>query len=197
MSWLKMFNNNLVLVNSENLLPKEFTPKDLVIPFSKFPEHKLKKEASEHLLDLIKYISGEDLIIPVSGYRTYWQQKILYIKSLLINGSEHTKKYVAVEGQSEHQTGLAIDLGLNYIDNDFISPSFKDHPIVDKFLKNMSDFGFILRYPEDKINITKIAYEPWHFRYIGKEHSKFISKNNLSLEEYHSLLENKPSRLYI
>ena len=48
----------------------------------------------------------------------------------------------------------------------------------------MGDFGFILRYPEDKTHITKIAYEPWHFRYVGVKHSKLIIENNLSLEEY-------------
>lgn len=192
-----MINNQLVLVNEYNSISKDFIPKDLIIPFDNFPEHRLEKEASNKLLELIKYIEGENLIIPVSGYRSYNEQKLIYIKSLLKNGLNYTKKYVAREGNSEHQTGLAIDLGLNSVDNDFISPSFKDHPIVDKFLKYMADFGFILRYPKDKTAITGIAYEPWHFRYVGKEHSQIIDKRNWSLEEYIFFLEDRYGRLSI
>lgn len=179
-----MKNDNLILINSDNPITKSFKPSDLV-PFSnKYLEHLLKLEARDKLMELISFISGEKLIIPISGYRTYDEQKILYRKSLLKNGFEYTKKFVALEGHSEHQTGFAIDLGLNTDDNNFISPSFKDHPIVDSFIKYMGDFGFILRYPEDKTHITKIAYEPWHFRYVGVKHSKLIIENNLSLEEY-------------
>lgn len=88
-----------------------------------------------------------------------------------------TKLTVQEPGYSEHQTGLAIDFSEsgNQIHND---------QMWDWLKQNAYKYGFILRYPEDKYDITKITYEPWHYRYVGKEVAKYITQNNLTLEEY-------------
>ena len=80
-------------------------------------------------------------------------------------------------GTSEHNLGLAIDF--NYVDYDF------DQTKGFKWLvKNAQNYGFILRYPKDKQDITGITYESWHWRYVGKEHSKIIKEKGYCLEEY-------------
>lgn len=85
---------------------------------------------------------------------------------------------------SEHQTGLAIDLGLNKETMDFICPDFPYEGICDMFRKIAPEYGFIERYAKDKEKITGISHEPWHFRYVGCPHAQIIVQNEFSLEEY-------------
>ena len=103
-----------------------------------------------------------------SGYRDEFEQEEIY-------SSNEDKSYVQIPGSSEHHTGYALDIST--------SDSNKDQKI--RHLENTAaDFGFILRYPKGKEDITGIKYEYWHFRYVGKPHSSYISSKNLSLEEY-------------
>ena len=83
------------------------------------------------------------------------------------NGEEFTNQFVARPGHSEHQTGLAIDLGLKQPDIDFLRPYFPYKGICQTFRELSTDYGFIERYPAGKEAITGIAHEPWHFRYVG------------------------------
>lgn len=93
---------------------------------------------------------------------------------------------------SEHQSGLAIDLSTDKDDKNIIDPEFKAEGIGKIFLDNMDNYGYILRYPKEKEAITKIKYEPWHFRYIGYPHSKLITIKRMCLEEYLLYLKNYP-----
>ena len=97
---------------------------------------------------------------------------------------KNIKKFVALPNASEHQTGLAIDLALNKPNIDFICPSFPYNGICQEFRKIAPNFGFIERYKDEKKNITKIAKEEWHFRFVGYPHSKIITNKDLCLEEY-------------
>jgi D-alanyl-D-alanine dipeptidase/carboxypeptidase len=111
------------------------------------------------------------------------------VTTLKEKGELFTKKYVAKPGCSEHELGLAIDLGLAEATNDFIRPSFSKGPVVATFLANMAKYGFILRYPKGKEEITSISFEPWHFRYVGTPHSEIMAQQGWVLEEYLDFLE--------
>lgn len=173
---------NLILINKDNLLrPLNI---DLVSFNNNYKEIKLERIVNEHLQQALKEINSNDEIVPVSGYRTLEEQTEIYNQCLIDNGEEFTKKIVALPNTSEHQTGMAIDLGLNQENIDFICPSFPYYGICQEFRKIASKYGFIERYKEDKTNITKIDKEEWHFRYVGYPHSKIIENMNFCLEEY-------------
>lgn len=126
----------------------------------------------------------KESIALVSGYRSEKEQTDIYESSLKENGKEFTAEFVALPNHSEHQTGFAIDLGLEKENIDFICPDFPYEGICEKFRTAAPQYGFIERYRKGKENITKIAPEPWHFRYVGFPHSAIISENNFALEEY-------------
>ena len=99
---------------------------------------------------------------------------------------------MALPGHSEHQTGLAIDLGQAGLDLDFICPDFPYCGICQEFRRRAVDYGFVERYRAGKESVTGIAHEPWHFRYVGRPHAAIMMQRDLVLEEYHSFLKNFP-----
>lgn len=149
----------------------------------------LENRAAAMLRRLLYELNAEKKITAVSGYRSIKEQECIYRDSLKENGQEFTEKYVASPGASEHQTGLAIDLGKTQENIDFLCPEFPADGICQEFRQRAAQFGFIQRYEKEKENITGIGHEPWHFRYIGYPHSMIISEDNLSLEEYEDKLE--------
>ncbi len=172
---------NLILVNPDfPMIKKE--PSDLTAINNS--EIKICREAASQLDLAMKKINGWTGITPVSGYRSFEEQQNIWNDCLKENGIDFTQKYVAKPACSEHQTGLAIDLGMTQLHIDFVRPEFPDYGICGQFKKIVADFGFILRYPLGKEHITKIAYEPWHFRYVGIPHAQIICENGLVLEEY-------------
>ena len=94
------------------------------------------------------------------------------------------RSYVALPGHSEHQTGLAIDLGLQKEVIDFIRPDFPYEGICESFRRRAVKYGFVERYEKGKEAVTGIAHEPWHFRYVGYPHSEIMKEQDLALEEY-------------
>lgn len=144
----------------------------------------LEREAAAALNKLMERIDGWKYIVPVSGYRSFAEQQRIWDDTIVESGLEYTRKYVAVPGHSEHQTGLAIDLGIKKDNIDFICPDFPYEGICQTFRELAADYGFIERYPEGKENITHIGHEPWHFRYVGVENAKEIARKNITLEEY-------------
>ena len=153
----------------------------------KFPNILMKRDVANVLQLIFEKISAGNSIVPVSGYRSLEEQTAIYDGSLKDNGEDFTRKYVALPNHSEHQTGLAIDLGLNEKEIDFLpSPIFPMAlGICNEFRKAAPDYGFIERYAKDKEEITGIFnIEPWHFRYVGYPHSKIMQENGFSLEEY-------------
>ncbi|MGL5381446.1 M15 family metallopeptidase [Clostridium sp.] len=163
--------NGILVVNKENGLPDTFAPGESVEARDSF--EKMKADAE---LDGI-YIQA------FSTYRSYWYQDRLYSNYVSNYGQEPTDTFSARAGFSEHQTGLAFDIGgldrSLWAENDF---KYTDEA---KWLKeNSYKYGFILRYPEGKEWKTGFMHESWHFRYIGVEHSKNFANNDLTLEEY-------------
>lgn len=179
-----IYCGNLILVNAGCSLHNAAINNSLIPVDPCFPDILLQEEATNMLRFILDRISANGAIVPVSGYRKAAEQRSIYENSLKDNGEEFTKKYVALENHSEHQTGLAIDLGLNEKEIDFIRPDFPYVGICNEFRKAAPDYGFIERYAKDKEEITGISHEPWHFRYVGYPHSKIMQENGFSLEEY-------------
>lgn len=179
----KIYCGNLLLVNAQYPLRTE-SVKNLLPADERFPEILIKQEAANAMQVILEKILAGKEIVPVSGYRSEEEQIAIYEGALKDYGEEFTRNYVALPNHSEHQTGLAIDLGLNKEEIDFIRPEFPDTGICDVFRKTAPNYGFIERYAKEKEEITGIAYEPWHFRYVGYPHSKIMAERGLSLEEY-------------
>ena len=175
--------NSLILVNSQHAYSPD-TKQDLIPVHEDQPDILLEREAVCALSSIMEQLGGWEFIVPVSGWRSLVEQLEIYAKSLQENGPEFTAKFVAMPGHSEHQTGLAIDLGLRQPDIDFIRPAFPYEGICQKFRELAPAFGFIERYPAGKEHITGIAHEPWHFRYVGMPHSEIMTFKGLTLEEY-------------
>lgn len=179
----KIYTGNLVLINAH--YPLRSTAANGLTPVDpRFPDILMQRDAANVLQLILDKLSAGNAIVPVSGYRSSAQQRAIFDDSLKENGAEFTRKYVALPDHSEHQTGLAIDLGLNQADMDFICPDFPYEGICDAFRRAAPCYGFIQRYERGKEEITGIAHEPWHFRYVGYPHSRIIAENGLSLEEY-------------
>lgn len=175
----------LILVNAEH--PYEEEGKENLV---KFPgtEISMEKEAAKWLTALLDTLPSDQIVL-VSGYRTRKEQEEIWDDSVRENGLEFTKKYVAKPGCSEHETGLAIDLGLKAEEIDFIRPAFPYEGICQIFRERAADYGFIERYQKSKEAITGISAEQWHFRYVGVPHAGIIKEKDLALEEYIAYLE--------
>ena len=148
----------------------------------------LEREAAEMLTRIMTLLMCEDRITPVSGYRTMEEQRSIYKDALREYGEAFTRSYVAIPGCSEHQTGLAVDLAERRGEIDFLRPDFPYTGICGRFRELAAEYGFIERYPAGRENITRIAHEPWHFRYVGYPHSQRMKEQAMTLEEYTSYL---------
>jgi len=184
-----IYKGYLILVNSKYKIKYDDNYENLEQFSNKYDDIFLDKTVNKYLQIVFSKINSLNKIVPVSGYRSLDEQEDIYFNSIKENGEEFTKKYVALPNASEHQTGLAIDLGLNVGTIDFIRPAFPRMGICEKFRKVSIDYGFIERYTEEKKDITNISSEEWHFRYVGYPHSKIMKQNNLCLEEYINYLK--------
>ncbi len=182
---------NLVLVNgqypycSENVEPS-------LVPVHSDSMVLLERRATVLLSKLVSSIEGWPQISAVSGWRSRGEQREIYDQSLRDNGAAFTEQFVARPDHSEHQTGLAIDLGLRKPEIDFIRPDFPYSGICQTFREKAAAYGFIERYPKGKEAITGIAHEPWHFRYVGVPHAEIMTELDLTLEEYHDFIKQYP-----
>lgn len=179
-----------VLVNKQHLLPESYEPSDLVKPDVPFyfeedlPKRYMREEAAEALEKLFEAARAEGLnLVGASGYRSYERQKQIYESNVAKMGKEAADKVSAFPGASEHQTGLAIDVTSSEMGYG-LDQAFGDTE-EGKWLANHAyQYGFIIRYPEGRTEVTGYSYEPWHLRYVGKKAAEEIHKNNLVLEEY-------------
>lgn len=135
--------------------------------------------------------TGRHDILVNSSYRTMEEQDAIYQIKVDQYSEEYASLFVAMPGFSEHHTGLAVDLTIYTDKNE--SKTFEDNTeYIDWMTANAHKFGFILRYPSDKVDITKIGYESWHYRYVGKPHAYYMVVNNLCFEEYIEALRSFP-----
>ena len=181
--------NHQMLVNKFNKVYQEIIDKTEMIEFrneySKFSLF-LEKETYEMFNNLKSYVYEQKKIIMdlEDGYRSPENSQKLYDEYKELYGVEYAQKYVALPYTSEHNIGLACDYVIKkdgiYIENSL------DYELLDEsiFINSIAhEFGFIVRYPKGKEEITGYNYEPWHLRYVGVELATYLFLNNLTLEE--------------
>lgn len=186
-------NSRYIVANKSRLLPAGWKPKDLVVlsvPYRGRAEAKyMRKEASNALTQLFAGAKKAGVsLCAISGFRSYELQSSVHNKYIRQLGEKAAVMVSAKAGSSEHQTGLAIDISsksLNYA----LSNSFANTREGKWLAKNAAEYGFILRYPKGREAITGYVYEPWHFRYIGRELAVDITKKGLTLEEYFGIAQ--------
>lgn len=174
-----------ILVNKNNRLPFNFMPQELIeIPRKYEFETKeyISKLVYEKFLELRKEALANGINIFIdNAYRSNLAQIKIFKYFVGKIGLSATLKRVAIPGCSEHQTGLAMDLGV-IKDNKSVKITEEEA----KFLEdNAYKYGFILRYPKGKEEITGYQYEPWHFRYVGEDLALYLKESGLTLEEYY------------
>lgn len=183
-------NGLLILVNAEH--PIQHMERPVLAPAVPGSDILLDTRAAAMLSGLISRIGAAGEIVPVSGWRSEAEQREIWDGSMRESGEEFTRKYVALPGCSEHQTGLAIDLALRADNIDFIRPEFPYDGVCGRFRALAADYGFVERYQSGKEGVTGIAAEPWHFRYVGRPHARIMCEMGLCLEEYVEYLRAYP-----
>ncbi len=178
----------LALANNDNPLPSNFTVETAKIK-SEFNPYSLTYDARavEKLNNMLLAAKSDGVKIQViSAYRSVSRQTTLYNNKVQYyrdkgyaeaEAKTAAAKVVAVPGTSEHNLGLAVDL-------DSVEQSYENTKQFKWLSENAEKFGFVLRYPKDKQDITEIIYEPWHYRYVGVKAAKEMNDLDMCLEEY-------------
>ena len=181
----KYLNKSYILVNKHIYLPSDYVPKNLEAIDSKYADENKLLVSSARIAfeEMASNAKSNNLNIrAISAYRSYEYQENLYNKYVKLDGIDKADTYSARAGYSEHQTGLVVD-----VDN--IKLGYEQFESTDEFkwmINNSYKYGFILRYPEGKNDITGYNYEAWHYRYVGKEVAKYIYDNNITFDEYYA-----------
>lgn len=167
------YANGVLIVNKEIPLPEDYNPE-------------MQPEVIEAYTQMFEDGAAEGLNFElVSGFRSYDYQAELYNNYVSRDGKEAADRYSAEPGHSEHQTGLAIDVG-SYDSAVLLQTSFEYTPEF-QWMKDVAhEYGFIIRYMKGKEDITGYMYEPWHLRYVGDKATE-IYESGLTLEEYFDL----------
>lgn len=175
-----------MLVNKYYLLTKDYVPDDLVNvsqTYSWGSNQRVRKVAYDAFLDMWEQAKEDGFYLMISSsYRSYEEQEIVY-NNYKKQGTKYADSLAARPGASEHQTGLTLDI---FSKNNSNRQTFKDSEEAKWLLDNSYKFGFILRYPENLVNVTGYNYEAWHFRYVGKNIATYIHDNNISFDEYYA-----------
>lgn len=162
----------VLLANKQHPLPETYAPGEE--PEARTAFETMKAAAAEDGLDLSAF----------STYRDFARQKQLYEGYVAKDGQQAADRYSARPGYSEHQTGLAFDIGEAGQEQHWASASFGDTEGGKWLAANAHKYGFILRYPEGSEQITGYMHESWHFRYVGKDIATEIHQKGITLEEY-------------
>ncbi|MDO4519541.1 MAG: M15 family metallopeptidase [Eubacteriales bacterium] len=171
-----------VLVNSEHTIDENFVP-EIGIATSLSTSTEQDKRILEDMDAFIKNTEAQGLEVYLSsGYRSYETQKYLFEVKCTEYDYETAATIVAIPGTSEHQTGLCCDI--TDIERSPKNAELENTDTYKWMSAHCQNYGFIVRYPKNKEAITKIIYEPWHFRYVGKEAATYIMENDLCLEEF-------------
>lgn len=181
----------LVLINPTHAIEKE-----LEIEFDEVQGYKFDSRITGKIRELIAAAKEDGISLAIiSGYRTMDRSRMLYANKIAeykamgydeAAAKVEAAKWVAPPGTSEHHSGLAMDIvsADYYTKYSDLVEAFENDPEAVWLKENCARFGFILRFPKDKTDITGINFEPWHFRYVGEEHAKVIMEQGLCLEEY-------------
>lgn len=179
-----------VLVNKQFKLPDTYKPSDLVYPdvnfvfAEKIEKRMMRKEAAGALENMFAAAKKDGTpLAGVSAYRSHSTQTTLFNRYVQKDGEAAAKKYSAVPGHSEHETGLAIDVA-GSTGKCAAEDCFGGTPEAKWLEDHAHEYGFIIRYPKGKESVTGYQYEPWHLRYVGTQMAKDIKSKNSTMEEY-------------
>lgn len=178
-----------ILVNKQNKIKESYLKKIKLINTKDINNKDvlIEKETYENYLKLKDFLKEKNIEIGISSaYRSIEDQEKIYNEFLEKYGEKYTKTHVAVPYTSEHHTGLCLDINVK-VNGCFPKDNYaleKQKEYYESIYKYLKDFGFILRYPKGKENITGVLYEPWHIRYVGVVPASIIMNNNWTLEEY-------------
>lgn len=181
--------DEIILVNTAHPLEKEYVPEELVKVRIAFcwpvaeEKTKMVRTAARACERMVREAALDGVeICGISAYRSFDAQRDVFLRSVMKNGLEHARRYVAMPGTSEHQTGLAIDVGSK--ENGYeLEESFAYTRTFAWILQNAYLYGFILRYPRECAAITGYAFEPWHLRFVGAELAGQMQNGKKCLEE--------------
>ena len=184
----KYTDKELILVNPWHLLPEAFEADLEYVEYG----HRIDECAAEDLREMLADCRAEgNAPLICSSFRERTKQETLFendVRRFMYRGyseedaREETAKNVAVPGSSEHEAGLAVDIV--YLRYQSLDESQENNATQQWLMEHCQDYGFILRYPRDKQDITGITYEPWHYRYVGYEAAEEIMSRGICLEEY-------------
>lgn len=167
-----------VLVNKYYALPSSYVPE--LVPLTGLGSGSLTPEAAQAFAKMVQAAEEDGISLrSVSAYRSYSTQKGLYNRYISQYGQRLTDTFSARAGYSEHQTGLALD-----INTASTQAHFEDTADYAWLQEHCAQYGFLLRYPEGKDDITGYRFEPWHYRYVGTEIASVCMEQGLTLEEY-------------
>lgn len=182
------------LVNPVNKLPEDYNPTDLVYPDVRFvfdekiEKRMMRQEAASALEEMFAAADADGMpLAGVSAYRSHQTQTSLFDRYVKKDGLEKAKTYSAVPGTSEHETGLAIDVTASD-GSCAVEDCFGDMPESAWLDEHAAEYGFIVRYPKGKDDITTYQYEPWHLRYVGKELAQELAQSGETLEEHYGVI---------
>lgn len=176
---------NLILVNKFHYLAEDFVPENLISIKATYAyaDNQIKQEVFDAFKNMWAAAKKEDLTLIInSSYRDYASQEYVWSIREATMGEEYADSIAARAGYSEHQTGLALDI-ITYGAN---GSNFEDTDEFKWLQKNAYKYGFILRYPKDKEDITGYAYESWHYRYVGIDAATEIHNKNITFDEYYA-----------
>lgn len=178
-----------LLVNKHYLLDKDYIPDDLVnvsqnYAWGEVGSQKVREVAYNAFLDMWNAANEAGYYLMInSSYRSYEDQETVYNNYKNSSGERFADSIAARPGSSEHQTGLALDIFSKTNTN---KNTFSQTDEAKWLKENAHNFGFILRYPEDKVDITGYSFESWHYRYVGKDIATYIYENDITYEEYYA-----------
>ena len=179
----------MILVNKEYYLSRDYIPDDLApiryYATDRSPEGRyMRKEAADQFNRMAEAAAADGFeIVMTTAYRSYGFQSTLYNNYVKAHGQKEADRFSARPGHSEHQTGLAVDISAPSVGY-ALTQDFEGTPEWEWLMEHGREYGFILRYPKGKTQITGYMYEPWHFRYVGLEAAKEIEESAITLEEY-------------
>lgn len=181
--------DTLILVNKNNKAPA--VPVTLVKPDVQPTREAvseniyMRPEAAAALEDLFEAAAQDGITLyATSGYRSYSTQKAIFERKLERMDEKQANASVAKPGYSEHQTGLAMDIEGETTKGTGLTEAFGESPEGIWTAEHCAEYGFIIRYPKGKTNITGYIYEPWHLRYVGKDAAAEITELGVTFEEY-------------
>lgn len=177
------------LVNKQYSLPEDYTPENLVtveVPtvVEGLERNQMRAEAANSLQFFFADAKQEGhFLYHLSGYRSYSRQNTIFSNNVEKDGLEKASRYSAKPGESEHQSGLSVDITSEAVSFS-LTAEFGETSEGIWVKENAHKYGFIIRYPKGKTGITGYVYEPWHLRYLGEELATDVYESGLTYEEY-------------